>query len=72
MRKNKEATKEYNKKYWAEHREEIAIKRQSSKDHRTEYAREWRKKNRGQYNAYMREYLRKRRQEKKQAELDKK
>ena len=59
-RKDKEATKEYNAKYWAEHKKEISEKRkeayQRDKDKIKVRNKKWVEKNREKWNAYLREY----------------
>lgn len=62
-RKSKEATKEYNAKYWATHRSEIAKARKKKYDadpdkHKARTLK-WMKENKERWNAYMREYRKK-------------
>lgn len=52
--KNKDRS-EYNRKYWAEHREQIRERRKLTRAKRSAWQREWYKNNREKWNAYMRE-----------------
>ena len=62
--KSKEDISEYNKRYWREHKEEIKKKRGNT----TEKTRAWREANRERWNAYMREYRRKKKEEREREE----
>jgi hypothetical protein len=46
---------EYNRKYWAEHKDEIREHRKFTRAKRSAWQREWYEKNRDKWNAYMRE-----------------
>ena len=59
--------KEYNHKYWAEHAAEISERRKLTKPQRTEWQREWYKTNREKWNAYCREYRRKKKEQRERA-----
>lgn len=74
-RTNRESDKEYNRKYWTKHKDEINAKRKAkrtdeNRPDRTKKVRQWREKNREYWNAYMREYH-KRRKEAKATQIDK-
>ena len=62
-RKSKEMIKEYNSKYWAEHKSEISAHRkafyQEHKAEINERNKRWLDANRDKWNAYMRERRRK-------------
>lgn len=45
---------EYNRKYWAAHKNEIKEKRKLTKEHRTEWQRQWFRDNKEKWNEYMR------------------
>ena len=63
-------TKEYNAKYWKEHKEQISERRkkfyQEHKEEISKRNKRWIEANRDKWNAYQREYYRR-----KKAELDK-
>lgn len=63
-RKNREEEKkakraEYNRKYWAEHRDEIREHRKFTRAKRSAWQRKWYENNREKWNAYMRERYKK-------------
>ena len=66
MKKNRS---EYNKRYWATHKEEIAEQRKGFyKEHKKEILernKKWLEENRDRWNAYQREYRAKRKLDKK-------
>lgn len=68
-RKNKEETREYNKRYWREHRDELIAKRNAATttEERTAYHNEWQRKNREKYNAYLKAWRAKKKAEKESA-----
>lgn len=63
--KDKAREREYNREYWAKNKERIS-KTRKKRGSQTEYVREWREKNRERYNAYHREYRRRRKEAQKQ------
>lgn len=58
MRRSREEIREYNRRYWIENKDRIKEKRDKVKN--TEYMRGWRERNREKYDAYQREYRKKR------------
>lgn len=72
-RKSIEATKDYNRKYWAEHKEEINAKRrtQQTTAERSAYHLKWQQAHRDRYNAYQREWRRRKKEEQKALDKNK-
>lgn len=62
---HKRDLKEYNHKYYQEHKEEIMEKRAKRLEQRREYHRKWVEEHREEYNKYQKEYHRKWRVKKK-------